>query len=85
MAQRRSSPTPRLPSGLGPFAYAFRPSPAGEDGTILIRGPGPAPLPARGDLLILTTQDCYDADFEVTDVVLRSSGWWVGCQRKRSA
>lgn len=83
MAPRRSQRRPQLPASLGPFAYAFRPSPAGERGTILIRASDGAPAPACGDVLILTTEDCYDADFEVTDVVRKALGWWVGCERRR--
>lgn len=85
MAQRRTPPRPDLPAGLGPFAYAFRPSPAGEHGTILIRAPNGAPTPTRGDMLLLATDDCHDADFEVTQVVSEASGWWVGCERRRRA
>lgn len=82
MAQRRSSQRPELPASLGPFAYAFRPSPAGKHGAILIRAPEGAPAPCRGDVLILATDDCYDAEFEVTEVIRRPFGWRAGCERK---
>ncbi len=85
MTQRRSPRRPELPASLGPFVYAFRPSPAGEHGTILIRASEDAPAPARGDVLILTTDDCLDADFEVTEVIRKASGWWAGCERRRPA
>lgn len=52
---------------------------------ILVRAPVGAPMPACGDTLILTMNDCYDADFEVTEVARESGGWWIGCERKRRA
>lgn len=73
---------PGLPDTLGPFHYQFRPSPAGRFGTVLIRAPAGAPLPARGDAITLTMRDCYDADFEVTQVDHDGEGWWIGCERK---
>jgi len=81
MAAWRSFQRHDLPEGLGPFSYGFRPSPAGRFGTILIRAPEGAPTPARGDLFVLTTDDCYDADFEVMEVVREADGWRVGCER----
>lgn len=71
-----------LPDTLGPFRYQFRPSPAGRFGTVLIRAPAEAPLPTRGDAITLTTLDCYDAEFEVTQVDQDGEGWWIGCERK---
>lgn len=76
-------PSPgNLPAGLGPFAYAFRPSPAGRFGLILIRGPAGAPLPVAGDHLTLTTTDCYDAEFKVVEVLRDGDGWQIGCERQ---
>ncbi len=70
-----------LPDTLGPFHYQFRPSPAGRFGTVLIRAPVGAPLPACGDVITLTIPHCYDADFEVTQVDHDGEGWWIGCER----
>jgi len=39
-------------------------------------------MPALGDMLVLTTDDCYDADFEVTRTVSEADGWWIGCERR---
>ncbi|MBO9706600.1 MAG: hypothetical protein J7521_00165 [Caulobacter sp.] len=71
-----------LPDALGPFHYQFRPGPVGRFGAVLIRAPVGAPLPARGDAITLTTYDCYDADFEVTQVDRDGDGWRIGCERK---
>lgn len=71
-----------LPDALGPFHYQFRSSPAGRFGAVLIRAPAGAPLPTRGDAITLTTHDCYDAEFEVTQVDKDGEGWWIGCERR---
>ncbi|WP_146197963.1 hypothetical protein [Caulobacter endophyticus] len=76
--RRRSA----LPDALGPFHYQFRPSSAGRFDAVLIRAPLGAPLPRCGDAITLTTRDCYDADFEVTQVNHNGEGWWIGCERK---
>lgn len=49
---------------------------------ILIHASADAPTPALGDLFILATDDCYDADFEVTKVRVETDGWWIGCERR---
>jgi hypothetical protein len=49
---------------------------------ILIRAGRGAPLPAVGDMLIVTTDDCYDADFEVTQVTTEADVWWIGCEHR---
>lgn len=67
---------------LGPFHYGFRPSPEGLSCSILIRATSAAPIPALGEMLILTLDDCYDADFEVTQATSEPDGWWVGCERR---
>lgn len=71
-----------LPDTLGPFHYQFRPGQAGRFGTVLIRAPAGAPLPACGDAITLTTRDCYDAEFEVTQVDQDGEGWRIGCERR---
>lgn len=68
---------------LGPFNYGFRPGPAGPFGTIYIRAPRGAPMPKAGDILVMTTHDCYDADFEVVEVTCERTGWWASCERRR--
>jgi hypothetical protein len=85
MAIQGPSRRPKLPMGLGPFSYDFRPSPAGPFGTILIYAPEGAPPPACGDLLTLSTSDCSDADFEVMKVSRECRGWRADCEpRSRS-
>lgn len=71
-----------LPDTLGPFHYQFQPSPAGRFGMVLIRARAGAPLPKCGDAITLTTRDCYDAEFEVTQVDHDDEGWRIGCERK---
>lgn len=70
----------KLPAGLGPFRYRFRPSPTGPFGMILIFAPEGAPLPKCGDLLTLTTLHSYDVDFEVTNVSQFIEGWQADCE-----
>jgi hypothetical protein len=72
---------PDLPDTLGPFHYQFRPSPAERFGTVLILAPLGAPLPTRGDAIMLTTRDGHDADFEVMQVDHDRDGG-IGCERK---
>ena len=83
MSPRRPASWKAGEVSLGPFQYGFRPSPEGVCGSILIRADSCAPIPALGDMLILTTDDCYDADFEVTQASAEPDGWWIGCERRR--
>lgn len=70
--------------GLGPFTYSFRPGPGGPYGAVFVRGPAEAPPPKAGDVLTLTTDGCYDADFEVAEVTAEDGGWSANCIRLRS-
>ena len=82
MSARGLSRGPGAGASLGPFQYGFRPRPHGVSGSILISATRAAPMPALGDMLVLTTDDCYDADFEVTRTVSEADGWWIGCERR---